>query len=529
MSSTPDETWVARAVYVYDTPTKEWVPRPVRYHDSNRMAWVAGNLHLTGESAVTFPTLTAIPSSSVRSAFGVNVHLAWQWGPYSSNTATQDATIQAITDLGVGYFRDVFMTGGDTQQNRMIPILTGAGVKYYAGFFNYAYDTQYTVDAVTDLFNRYPDPTVFEALSGVNEPDDPGVDWHTHTVDIQRALYQGVRANHAWDAVPIVSPVVRSTLLTEIPEGAPYWDLTSIHHYPVAGKAFINAATLSQDLDYKLATYNSAFPGKGTSVDEYGTVTSNSYYPSTSSSSVPEAVTAVYHPRGVCEAVRRGIRVCMYELLDQADKVTEFGAHFGLVDTTAANGVTDPSVWRRKPSFSSLARLISLTRDDGPPFTPTPLQAVMTGSTAPKTLVLSKRTGEHGVLHWRDDLIYDGTAKTTLTVQPVAQTVTFPSPRSVTLTDVVTGTTTTLGAVTSYTVNVAGNVMHARIGSTGTTPTAPVNTIGFDTDGTPYFDPAGTPTIGVVRTDTDGTPYIDTTGTSTTTVAADTDGTPYVQ
>jgi hypothetical protein len=34
----------------------------------------------------------------------------------------------------------------------------------------------------------------------------------------------------------------------------------------------------------------------------------------------------------------------------------------------------------------------------------------------------------------------------------------------VTLTDVVTGTTTTLGAVTSYTVSVAGNVIHARIG-----------------------------------------------------------------
>jgi hypothetical protein len=466
MTTAPDETWVPRAVYVYDPTYGERVARPVRYHDPNRMAWVTGgHLYLTGESAVTYPKLTAIPSSSVRSAFGVNVHLAWQWGPYSSNTATQDATIQAVQDLGVGYFRDVFMTGGDTQQNRMIPILTGAGIKYYAGFFNYAYDTQYTSDAVTDLFNRYSDPTVFEALSGVNEPDDPGVDWHTHTVDIQRALWQGVRANSAWDGVPIVSPVVRSTLLTEIPEGAPYWDLTSIHHYPVGGRAFVNAATLSQDLDYKLTTYTAAFPGKGISVDEYGTVTSNSYYPSTSSSSVPENVTAVYHPRGVCEAVRRGIRVCMYELLDQADKVTEFGAHFGLVDTTGTNGVTDPTVWRRKPSFASLARLIALTRDDGPPFTPVPLQAVITGSTAPKTLVLSKRTGEHGVLHWRDDLIYDGTAKATLTVAPVAQTVTFPSPRDVELTDVVTGTATSLGAVTSYTVNVAGNVIHARIGA----------------------------------------------------------------
>jgi hypothetical protein len=62
-----------------------------------------------------------------------------------------------------------------------------------------------------------------------------------------------------------------------------------------------------------------------------------------------------------------------------------------------------------------------------------------------------------------------------------------------------------------------------------TPPPVAASTVGFDTDGTPYFDPAGVPTSGVIRTDTDGTPYVDTTGTSTTTVAADTDGTPYVQ
>lgn len=464
MTTTPDETWVARSVNVYDPTYGERVPRPVRYHDPNRMAWVTGgNLYLTGESAVIFPKLTTIRSSSVRSAFGVNAHLAWQWGPYASNTTTQDATIDVILDLGVGYFRDAYLTGGDTQQNRMIPILTGAGVKYYAGFFNYSQPTQYTTDAVTDLFSRYPDPGVFEALAGVNEPDDPGVDWHAHTVDIQRALYTGVRANTAWDQVPIVSPVVRSTLLTEIPEGGPYWDLTAIHHYPVAGRAFINAATLSQDLDYKINTYTAAFPGKTVSVDEYGTVTPSDLIDPPSTATVPEEVTAVYHPRAVCEAVKRGIRVCMYELLDQADKATEFGAHFGLVDTTATGGITDPTVWRRKPSFVSLARLIALTRDDGPVFTPVPLQAVVTGSTSPKTLVLSKRTGEHGILHWRDEYVYNGTSKTATVVGPVTQTVTFPSPRGVTLTDVTTGTTTTLGPVGSYTVSVAGNVMHARI------------------------------------------------------------------
>jgi hypothetical protein len=172
-------------------------------------------------------------------------------------------------------------------------------------------------------------------------------------------------------------------------------------------------------------------------------------------------VTAVYHPRAVCEAVRRNVRICMYELLDQSDRVTEFGGHFGLVDTSAAGGTTDPGVWRRKQSFGSLARLIALTRDDGPVFTPAPLRAAVTGT--PKTVALAKRTGEHGILHWRDELVYDGGAKATVTVQPVSQVVSFPVARTVTLTDVTTGAVTELGPVTRYTVPVAGNVIHARI------------------------------------------------------------------
>lgn len=462
--------WPSRPVKVFNPATQQWVTRPVRYHSTSQLAWLTGGYHLS--TVTDYPVVEAVPSSRVRSLFGVNTHTAWQWTPYSSNTATQDATVQTMVDLGVSFFREVHALGsdtnsvtgkGDTQQNIMVPRIIAAGIKFYAGMFLFDQPNpvQTTIDQVVDLITKYPDPGMLEAVAGVNEPDDPGVDWHPLAVDMQRALFETLRSYPAFDSVPVVSPATKLVALTEIPEAGPYFDLVGIHHYPVAGKAFLNVATAAQDFDFKVDSYKRVFPNAGVSVDEYGTVTDNTVYPSASSSSVPEAVTAVYHPRAVCEAVRRGVRICMYELLDQADRVSEFGGHFGLVDTSTAGGITDPTVWRRKQSFESLARLIGLTRDDGPPFTPTPLRAAITGT--PKTVVLSKRNGEHGILHWRDELVYDGGTKATLTVQPVSQVVSFPVARTVTLTDVTTGAVTELGPVTRYTVPVAGNVIHARI------------------------------------------------------------------
>jgi hypothetical protein len=451
--------WPSHPVKVFNPATQQWVTRPVRYHSTSQLAWLTGGYHLS--TVTDFPLLETVPSSRVRSLFGVNVHLGWQWGPYSSNTATQDATHQAIIDLGASYFRDSYTRGGEAQQDIMIPRLLAAGVKYYAGLFGFDMTTGDMTAIVDDLVTRYPDPAQFEAVTGLNEPDDTGVDWQQHTTDLQAALWARFRSYPAWNPVPVVSPAMKLVDLTLIPDAGPYFDLAAIHHYPVAGKAFLDAAAQAQNFDYKVDSYKKVFPNAGITVDEYGTVTDNTVFPSASSSSVPEAVTAVYHPRAVCEAVRRNIRICMYELLDQSDRVTEFGGHFGLVDTSATGGTTDPGVWRRKQSFGSLARLIALTRDDGPVFTPAPLRAAVTGT--PKTVALAKRTGEHGILHWRDELVYDGGAKATVTVQPVSQMVSFPVARTVTLTDVTTGAVTELGPVTRYTVPVAGNVIHARI------------------------------------------------------------------
>lgn len=454
MTTGTDETWVPRPVY--DQPSGQRITRPVRYHSNTALGWVTGTVRIS--TAAGFPTVTTLPSSTLRSRFGVNTHLSWQWTAYANTTANMDAALAYITELGASFYRERFFPT-DTEQQAMIPRLAAVGVKHYAIIGNYAVtadDVRADVDA---LVAAYPDPaSVFTVLGGINEPDDPAVDWIPHTVELQQALYAKVRSIPALAAIPVGSPVVRGqspvSYMTDLAAAgtSAVSDFVTMHHYPVTGEGFETA------IDAKLAAAATGYPGKPVSVDEFGYVSAD---PGMTGNPSPEWVYATYGPRALCEVVRRGVsKLLLYELLDQSDRpVEDWAGHFGLVNTSAS--LSDPSQWRKKAVFDPMARLIRLTRDDGPDFTPAPLEAAITGT--PNTVALAKRGGEHGILHWRNDLVYNGSTKTAITVAPTSQTVRFPIARDVTLTDVTTGVVTSLGAVKSYTVQVAGNVMHASI------------------------------------------------------------------
>lgn len=404
-----------------------------------------------GASTGTVPT---IPSNKIRESFGVNTHNQWQWTPYSYTTAMMDKTVALVKEVGASYFRERFAPG-DPQLARQIPLLVAAGAKQYAPIGNWDSSTAQIRSDVQALVKKYPDPSaVFCAITGVNEPDSH-TNWIPHTVELQKALYAEVRSTPALNGIPVMSPTVHGTNTTGIKSMADagianYCDQIAVHHYPGKTGPFT-----TDGWDQELAATKAGFPGKPLSVDEYGYASHSVYVNSTFQ--LPEDVAAVYAPRGVIECVRIGAKVSLYELLDQYDQKTQYNAHFGLVEAT----LSDPSGWRRKPIFYSLARLIALTRDDGPDFTPIPLQASISGT--PRTMALSKRDGSHGVLHWREDRVYDHQFKKYLTVTPAASTVTLPAPRTVTITNVTTGKVTSLGSVTTYTVGVAGDALHARI------------------------------------------------------------------
>lgn len=399
-------------------------------------------------------TLYTIPSGVIQGSFGVNTHTNWQWTPYSNTTAMMDKTVALVKEVGASHFRERFMPG-DPQQVRQIPLLVAVGAKMYAPIGNWDSSTAQVRADVQALVKKYPDPSaVFCAITGVNEPDSH-TNWVPHTVELQKALYAEVHSTPALNGIPVMSPTVHGTNSTGIADMANagmanYCDQIAVHHYPGKTGPFT-----SDGWDQELAATKAGFPGKPLSVDEYGYASHSSWVNSTFQ--LPEDVSAVYAPRGVIECIRIGAQVTVYELLDQYDQKTQYNAHFGLVETTLG----DPAMWRRKPIFYTLARLIALTRDDGPAFAVTPLQATTTGS--PHTMALSKRDGSHGMLHWREDRVYDHQFKKYITLTPAASKVVLASPRKVTITNITTGKVTSLGTVSAYTVQVVGDALHASI------------------------------------------------------------------
>lgn len=402
-------------------------------------------------SGPAFASVPAIPSGTLRTLFGVNTHIAWQQTPYANTVASQDAVVSLVRELGASHFRSRYYPG-DPEEDREIPLLVGAGCRFYALIGNFDSTTADVRADVQSLAATVPASSL-RAITGINEPDDPGVNWVPHTLDLQRAIYEEVRSIPAFDGIPVASPVLRGANITGITAMGDagmdaYTDMVALHHYPGPGP--FTSGSWAQ----KLAAAQAAFPGQPVSVNEYGYRT-----PSKAASALPEWVSATYEARGLCTAAAAGLSsLATYQLLDDANNPSDPGSYFGIVESTMG----DPSKWRRKPSFDSLKRLIALTRDSGGPvFTPVPLSGTITGT--PNTLVLGKRDGGYGVLHWRDESVYNNTTGQTITLTPAASTVNLSPKRTVTLTNVRTGVVQSLGNVSSYTVQVAGDVVHAGI------------------------------------------------------------------
>ena len=399
--------------------------------------------------------LRALPSSALRTALGVNVHNMWQNTPYSNTAECRSAVRTLVHELGASFFRDGYQPD-DPEQQEQTPLLAGEQVQYYAVIGSKATSLDQVRADIDALVREYPHPSgVFRAIAGANEPSTATAASRAYTIERQRALYEKVRSISALDDIPVVSPVLygnniaglRAFASTDV---ATYADVAAIHHYPGAGPPTADRLT------EKIATARRAYPGKPVVMSEFGYVTPN---PALSAAPVPEWVCAAYVPRALVVAISRGLgAVAVYELLNQSNRRTLFRGNFGLVETDA---LASPDLWRRKQHFYSLARLIRLTRDDGDPFTPDGLRATITGD--PQHLVLGRRDGRHAILHWRDVEVYDPSTRSAASIDAVTQTVTFPRPRRVTITDVTSGRVTDKGTVSSYTVPVAGHVLHAAI------------------------------------------------------------------
>lgn len=233
------------------------------------------------------------------------------------------------------------------------------------------------------------------SVKGLNEPNHVRgsgpvrADWWTDTIRVQRAIWNGVKADPRLRHVTVVGPTLQDVYAQQ----SDYqrladrgilrlMDVGAIHRYP--GGHYPDHL-----MDDRLALLRRTWPGKPIWIAETGYT--NAVASRGGNRPVPEWVAADYAPSALLEAVDRGCRTAFFEALDDPDPgakdVTE--ANFGLFATRTGDGPP----WRAKPIVDSMRAMLTQLRDPGPAYTPAPVAFRATGPGDLRTTLTAKRDG----------------------------------------------------------------------------------------------------------------------------------------
>jgi len=400
--------------------------------------------------ATTYPLMPARPANTLWEAFGINTHTTWEESPYAATLEGRAEVQDLVKDLGASWWREQAATE-HPYQPPAARAFAAFDCRQLAIIGTPGSTTVELQAAVDGLFTTYGAdlPHIVRAVSGVNEPNDT----RGSLADVagqQKAIYQAVRGNTAFDGIPVISPSIKGQLTaltndmdqlakTDIANWCDYGD---VHYYPGTARPGIQ---LTERLNVIESTYH-----KPPVCTESGYATP----------AIPDSVAAWYAPRMLLEMVSRGVSASLdYELLDQPNLWNEtYRGHFGLVDSPT----NDPTTWTPRPSFRALQRLIAVTRDAGPTFIPTGLEMTLSG-TGVKSMLLARHDATHIVLLWRDVDGYDTATNQPISVQPVTATLSFPVRHNITSTAISSGAVTTATGVSSFRVSVASQPLAVNI------------------------------------------------------------------
>jgi len=400
--------------------------------------------------AATYPLVPAKPADVLRQTFGINTHTTWKASPYAATVEGRARVQELVKQLGASWWREHASTSHPYQP----PAARGFAAFDCRQLAIIGTPGSTTVElqaAVDGLFTTYGAdlPHIVRAVSGVNEPNDSG--WSPGDVAAkQKTIYQAVRGNKAFDGIPVISPSIKGQLtqftndmgtMTQT-DVANWCDYGDVHYYPGTARP---GTLLTERLNVIESTYHKP-----------PVCTENGY----ATPAIPDSVAAWYAPRLLLEMVSRGVSASLdYELLDQPNLWdSTYRGRFGLVSSPT----NDPTTWMPRPSFNALARLIAVTRDDGPTFTPTGLEMTLTG-TGVKSMLLGRRDGSHILLLWRDVTSYNTSTHKVITVAPVTATMSFPVAHNITSTDISSGAVTTVAGVSTFEVGVASQALAVSI------------------------------------------------------------------
>ncbi len=398
-----------------------------------------------------------MPADTLRTSFGVNTHVTWRATPYAATTACQAAVVELIARLGASWWRERADVA-DPLQVSAARALANGGCGQLAMIGQPGDSDESLRHTVASLRTAYGGDlrAVVRAVSGPNEPNDLG--WSPAQVaSQQRAIYAAVRADSAYGDMPVVAPALKGQVAELTPDltalgasGIAQWcDYGDIHYYPPGTPPGF-------ELGPRVEAAARAFAGKPIFCSETGYVDALDLQ---DGPSIPPDVVGLYAPRMLLEMVRRGVTASfVYQLLNESNRPDgDRLAHFGLVDSPG----NDPQAWTPKPAFDSLSRLIALTRDEGPAFSPRGLSMRIDGDV--RFLLLGRRDGSHVLMLWRDASAYDPVARFVTPVAPITATVVLDRVANVTATGVSSGLSTQRRGVTATTVDVAAEAVALTI------------------------------------------------------------------
>ncbi len=365
-----------------------------------------------------------------------------------------DAVVDLVKELGVRTVRERIVVGSSTaartQQQAMLE-LANAGVRWH-GTVAELNDWPRAAEAnreVMDVLASVYAPqlggnlrALMHSFGGCNEVDGTSdLEWAAHARLMQQALWEQAKANPLTRGILVAGPSTRTDVTparaAELGDVSAWCDRFANAHMYNRGES------PTRNIDEHMAILAPCFPDAERWI--FSETGYNNSPQDDAGQTVPEAASATYAIRGICDFFRRGAIYGRFELLDDPDRIAmrsqvsinetaDLEAHFGLVAMTEGSVSTaTPDTWRKKPEFLATQRFLKLLSDRGSSFHPAGLAMRITGGSDDlQQLLVQKRNGKHYILLWRDvDVATRYPEGRTLRVPPDVVTVELDRTRTV--------------------------------------------------------------------------------------------------
>jgi hypothetical protein len=356
----------------------------------------------TAPAAAATSSYPAVWAERLCQNSGTNTHQSWRTTVYGNDGAVLDI----VRRSGVRFVRDKLVPPLRPQHDAF-QMFRAAGIKVHSTVLSQDLSaTRADVDAFMAKAVALGGPAMFSGFEGPNEPNANGGDWLKQTVTLMRHIRES-RDAHGLSAIPLAGPSLHHTKAMRngdyeklaAADIRKYTDMGALHFYP-AGR------DLGHRLDSVLTKLRPVYPGQEIVLTETGWNTGVGV--EGANATVPEDVQAVYAARALAQAFVRGVKVSLYEALDDAPGMgaNAWQEHWGHFATCPS---LDASTWREKPALTKVSTLLAACSDPGPTYSPAPFRGSISAPSDVRQLLLGKRNGTYQLLLWRDVDIYDPT------------------------------------------------------------------------------------------------------------------------